>query len=263
MGRCRQAARISRWLPATRRCGAFTGVHDNVLIIAGGANFPEAKPWAGGAKVYRNEAYVMRGDTVESFPLGRPAAYGASAAVPDGVVCIGGENASGPLPQVFLLQWQRAQKRVIAKNLPPLPFPLTNACATAIGSTVYVAGGENNDRVSDALMSIDLSAPNPVWKELARMPRALSHSVLVAQSDGSKTKLYLIGGRARTGSGISELCSGSWSYDPGTDHWKDISLSTTQKASQTYPPPRQYYRRQLHPGGRRRQRRHLPPDRIP
>lgn len=203
--------------------GAFTGVHNNVLLLAGGANFPDGMPWAGGAKAYRNEVYVMRGDTVTVFPFGKSVAYGASATVTDGVVCIGGENETGPLAQTFLLQWQGSQGRVVTKDLPPLPFPLTNATAAAIGNTVYVAGGENKDRVSDAFLALDLSAPQPSWKHLARIPKALSHSVMVAQSDGSKTKLYLIGGRARTDSGVSELCSLAWSFDPGKNAWTAIA----------------------------------------
>lgn len=203
--------------------GAFTGVHNNALLLAGGANFPDGMPWAGGAKAYRSEVYVMRGDTVTALPLGKRIAYGASATIADGVVCIGGENETGPLAQTFLLQWQGSQGRVVTKDLPPLPFPLTNATAAAIGSTVYVAGGENADRVSDAFLSIDLSAPNPSWKPLAAIPKALSHSVMVAQSDGSKTKLYLIGGRARTVTGISELCSQAWSYDPAGNQWSPIT----------------------------------------
>ncbi|WP_423736327.1 sodium:solute symporter family transporter [Chitinophaga caseinilytica] len=200
--------------------GAFTGVHNNVLLLAGGANFPDAKPWAGGTKTYRNEVYVLRGDTVSTFPLGRSVAYGASATVPAGVVCIGGENAGGPLAQAFLLQWQG---RVVVKDLPSLPFPLTNASATAIGSTVFVAGGENSERVSDAFLSIDLSSAAPAWKRLSPIPKPLSHSVLVAQSNGSKTQLFLIGGRARTDSGISELSSAAWRYDPGSDGWSAIA----------------------------------------
>ena len=31
--------------------GSFAGVSGGALIVAGGANFPEAMPWAGGPKV--------------------------------------------------------------------------------------------------------------------------------------------------------------------------------------------------------------------
>ncbi len=203
--------------------GAFTGIHNNALILAGGANFPDGMPWAGGKKAYRSETYVMRGDTVSVFPFENPTAYGASASVPDGVVCIGGENDNGALSQTFLLQWQEASGKVVRKDLPPLPFPLTNAAAAAIGQTVYVAGGENSERVSNALLSIDLTAPNPSWKLLADIPQALSHSLLVAQSNGSKTQLYLIGGRARTASGVSDRSSKAWAYDPGRNHWAPIA----------------------------------------
>ena len=38
--------------PALGFAGMVAGVHNNKLIIAGGANFPEAMPWNGGKKKY-------------------------------------------------------------------------------------------------------------------------------------------------------------------------------------------------------------------
>ena len=40
--------------------GAFTGVHNGVLIIAGGANFPNGMPWEGGKKAYQDAIYVLK-----------------------------------------------------------------------------------------------------------------------------------------------------------------------------------------------------------
>lgn len=31
--------------------GPFAGVHRDALLVAGGANFPEKRPWDGGAKI--------------------------------------------------------------------------------------------------------------------------------------------------------------------------------------------------------------------
>ncbi|MGX5817725.1 sodium:solute symporter family transporter [Chitinophaga lutea] len=210
--------------------GAFAGVHNNMLIVAGGANFPNGMPWTGGKKVYRQEIYVLSHSTANdsliaarSFSLDSPAAYGASATLPIGIACAGGENGNGPLDRAFLLRWDDAQKQVTIKDLPPLPVPLTNTAGAAIGTTFYVAGGENNDGVSNTLFALNLSLPAPAWEKRASIPAALSHGVLVAQSNGTKTKLYLIGGRARTNSGISELSSKAWSYDPENDQWAAIA----------------------------------------
>ena len=40
--------------------GAFAGVHHDVLIIAGGANFSSGMPWEGGKKVYNDAIYVLQ-----------------------------------------------------------------------------------------------------------------------------------------------------------------------------------------------------------
>ena len=39
--------------------GAFSGFIGNTLVIAGGANFPEAMPWEGGTKEWWNTIYYI------------------------------------------------------------------------------------------------------------------------------------------------------------------------------------------------------------
>ena len=39
--------------------GAVIGWHHNILMVAGGANFPEAPPWEGGKKKYHNQIYLF------------------------------------------------------------------------------------------------------------------------------------------------------------------------------------------------------------
>src|SRR5688500_157805 len=81
--------------------GPLTGVHNNVLIVAGGANFPEAMPWMGGAKKYHDAAYVFKKGSkgalniLQTTQLPRPLAYSANCSTPQGIVCAGGENGMG------------------------------------------------------------------------------------------------------------------------------------------------------------------------
>jgi hypothetical protein len=52
--------------------GAFAGVSNGVLIIAGGANFPDAAPWKGGKKVWWDKIQVLeknRGGILLAHPL--------------------------------------------------------------------------------------------------------------------------------------------------------------------------------------------------
>ena len=76
--------------------GSFAGVHNDVLIVAGGANFPGKMPWDGGQKVWYDDIYALEttGDGQyqwhSDFKLDRPLAYGGSVTTDQGVVCIGG-----------------------------------------------------------------------------------------------------------------------------------------------------------------------------
>ncbi|MCX6997017.1 MAG: hypothetical protein NTV49_07995, partial [Kiritimatiellaeota bacterium] len=39
--------------------GPFAGVSGGALLVAGGANFPNGMPWAGGRKVWHDAVYVL------------------------------------------------------------------------------------------------------------------------------------------------------------------------------------------------------------
>jgi len=104
--------------------GPFAGVHNDALIVAGGANFPQGPPWhplpdgKKSPKTYHDRIFVLvkaekddPGAVVETAPHGeaiedgqwytwaaveqkldRRLAYGVSIATPDGLVCVGGEQ---------------------------------------------------------------------------------------------------------------------------------------------------------------------------
>ena len=83
--------------------GPFVGVHDGVLIVAGGANFPDGVPWHPAAegynspKRYYSKVHVLAsGSEGYRWLEGKGAlpqiiGYGVSVSTPMGVVCIGGE----------------------------------------------------------------------------------------------------------------------------------------------------------------------------
>ena len=84
--------------------GPFTGIHNEVLVIAGGANFPEGLPWEkvngkSPDKIYHDSIiYYIKDDQgkwqpkVSEIKLPEVVAYGASISHPKlGVICIGGE----------------------------------------------------------------------------------------------------------------------------------------------------------------------------
>ncbi|MDD4192020.1 MAG: hypothetical protein PHI28_11855 [Mangrovibacterium sp.] len=130
--------------------GAFSGVTEEKLIIAGGANFPEQKPWEGGLKTFHDRIYIyqMQQDSLllidDSQKLPYPVAYGASVSLPAGVLCIGGNNRESCFSDVFLLKWNDQSRQVIPEEFPGLPLPLTCASAVILGDVVYVVGGSSS-----------------------------------------------------------------------------------------------------------------------
>ena len=128
--------------------GAFTGVHDNALIVAGGANFPNGGVWEGGTKIYHNDIYILEkaGDDdyrwfeEKRFSLPQKAAYGLSIATEKGLVCIGGMNGSDYLNAVFLLKWDDNKKEIEIQNLPSLPRPFANMSGGKIRYRSRLAG---------------------------------------------------------------------------------------------------------------------------
>ncbi|MFW6163999.1 MAG: sodium:solute symporter family transporter, partial [Planctomycetota bacterium] len=223
--------------------GPFAGVHNGALIVAGGANFPEAAPWEGGEKVWWDDVFVLEKDgapaeewiTQESLKLPRPLAYGAAVSAEGGVMCIGGCDAERCYPDVFLLRWDPDGKTIEAKPLPPLPRPLAFMAAAKIGRRVYVVGGQEamkGARATRHLLVLELSededgAAGP-WEELPPCPgppRILP--VVAAQSDGVTDCLYVFSGRNVAPGQPTEMLTDAWKFHPASKQWTraaDIAL---------------------------------------
>ncbi|RYY21811.1 MAG: sodium transporter, partial [Chitinophagaceae bacterium] len=74
---------------------------------------------------------------------------------------------------------------------------------------------------SNTFFGLDLSASKLTWISLPPLPVALSHAVATAQFNGKSTCIYVIGGRTKTVSGISDLHNTVYYYDPSAGEWKE------------------------------------------
>lgn len=98
----------------------FAGVHGEVLLVGGGANFPDQPPWAGGAKNWWDDLFVLersqggevRWLTEQVYKLPRPLAYGWSFSTSDGVICVGGSDATQCYRDVFRLTRNPRNRRM-------------------------------------------------------------------------------------------------------------------------------------------------------
>ena len=182
---------------ATGLAGPVTGIHHEVFFIGGGANFPDGMPWNGGKKKYYNKIYPYHISSNLLVPLKKPfalpftIAYAACCTTPNGILYAGGENENGITNKVWLIKWDSAAENLSCSNLPDLPLALTNAAATCIGNKVYLAGGESSPQVSAAFFSLDIENPAVGWKELAPLPKPVSHTVLAAAKEQMANKIFL------------------------------------------------------------------------
>lgn len=85
----------------------FAGVSGDALVVAGGANFPEKRPWEGGTKVWYDDVWVLEKPEAawrKAGKLPRPLGYGVTVTWKDEVLCVGGSNADGHHAEVFSLR---------------------------------------------------------------------------------------------------------------------------------------------------------------
>lgn len=219
-------------LPAQKKAfglaGPVAGVTGDVLLVAGGANFPSRMPWEGGKKKYYAEGFVMkriREDALllyKTFALPYPLAYPACVSTTTGIVCAGGENSGGASSKVMLLQWNEQAGNVVIKELPDLPLSLSNAGITAHDNIVYFAGGENSDSTCSGFYSLDITDAAAQWNVLPNLPRAVSHAVVVAQSANGNPFVYVLGGRKKNSNGISDIYATAYAFDLKKRRWEEI-----------------------------------------
>ena len=191
--------------------GPFVGVHNNALIVAGGANFPI--PVGGDLwevpKAYHDSVWVLTRQKAEGeefvyewktgFKLETPVGYGVCVSTEKGVVCIGGETGEVVYSEVFRLEWDAKTKKLNQTKLPSLPEACTGGAAAVIGEMVYVAGGQRGaglDTATKNFWRLDLGDNKSKWEKLPPWPgpeRAFNQ--MGAQHNGREMCLYVFGGR--------------------------------------------------------------------
>nr|WP_146531311.1 sodium/solute symporter [Novipirellula artificiosorum] len=210
--------------------GPFVGVHQDVLIVAGGANF--ARPVWESEKQWHDQIDVLQKTSsgykwIDGGKLPRPMGYGATVSTSDGVVCMGGNDAGATFDAVFALQWDTSTETVRTVDYPSLPRPCAYGQATLVGNVIFLAGGQSGSDIASAMnnfWSLDLSQKNNpdafVWRELSTWsdePRAFN--ITATQHNGYEDCVYVISGRRPGHQGI-EFLRDVWQYTPRTDTWQ-------------------------------------------
>jgi len=203
--------------------GMMGGIQGNIVIAAGGANFPNGLPWEGGNKEWYNSIYWLNKGTwtLSKQVLPFPLAYGASVSVPNGVLVIGGDNKDGVSDKVFLISFNKFKKTIELDYYPNLPEPLAYSNAIVTNGYVYVAGGMNAESSSNSFYRINIEKKDP-WEKLPDFPGAprAVHSMVVQETSTSK-RIFIIGGRNQQKGKSSVPLTNFLSYDLNKKQWKD------------------------------------------
>lgn len=210
----------------------FSGIIDGQLIIAGGCNFPDKPVTEGGAKHYYNEVFLLDLKNTESKEwktvgkLPYSVAYGAAVSIPDGIVCIGGNNNDSFFSDVYLLTFNKKNGGLDISSLPSLPHPMDNLSAATDGNHIYVAGGNENSMASNSFLRLNLQQKQKGWEVLAPFPGpARVQPVLVAQQGREETKLYLAGGfQPATEDKVAVIPREVLAFNPTTGKWNEESI---------------------------------------
>ena len=220
--------------------GSYSGIHNDVLIIAGGANFPNQPVWEGGKKHWHDEIYVLEkkgGNSKwihnDKMKLPKAMANGISISTPEGLLCIGGDDENTVFNDVFLLKWNKKSKTVEIENLPVIPVSLASMGASQVGDIIYLVGGKEtkNGTSTSNFISLNLKAtlarPAYTWKKLPDFPgKSRLQAVTVGQSNGHQDCLYVFSGVSYDPNAETtlEMLDDVYEYDPHKVQW-------TQKGS--------------------------------
>ena len=215
--------------------GPFAGVHNDALIVAGGANFPTPvwdndKVWSDRIFVLtkKDDGYLWK----DGGKLPRPIAYGSAVSTKAGVVCMGGNNAMGTFDTVFLLSWNPHTETITVRDYPSLPRPCAFSAATIIGETITLAGGQSGTSLETAMnnfWSLDLSKQsNPDefrWNELPAWPGPpRAFNLTVSQHNGYNDCVYVISGRRQDGPDDDPasfaFLRDVWEFNPTNNRWR-------------------------------------------
>lgn len=216
--------------------GPYAGLDDNVLIVAGGANFPDKLPWDGGAKMFYDEIFVLlRKDNQEYFwikmaeriPLS--AAYGGAVATPYGLLCFGGNTSDRALSESWFIDYNPEKENVEIKPGPDLPLALTNFAFFVVDGIIYVAGGSSEINGASGkhfyrLQTTGVGRQQWLWEELPPWNgESRSFAVAAGQSNGLTNCLYLFSGRNVQPGRDPEILYDAHVYDPSLKKWLVVS----------------------------------------
>lgn len=137
----------------------YAGQIGDYLVVAGGCNFPEAgkpKKYYAGVYAARIDRAALQWRLVGFLP--EAAAYGATVVSGDSLLFIGGNNTDHALAAVYSVRLNSAGTDVSINRLADLPATVDNMAVALAGNDVFVVGGNQNGKPSNAVLRYKLGA---------------------------------------------------------------------------------------------------------
>jgi len=218
--------------------GVFAGVNNDVLIIAGGVNFPSGPGWEQGKKIWRDNIYLLQKTngthyqwvSSNDFRIPHPRANGVSVSTDEGVICIGGSDGRQCFRDVFLLRWDPRGREIAVESLPDLPCPLAFMGGAQVGQTLYVVGGQESleAQATKHFFALNLKQKDDPaffeWEHLPGWPGpARVLPVVAGQNNGITDCLYVFSGCYVGSDTKIELLTDSYEYNPQNKTWKQLA----------------------------------------
>ena len=215
--------------------GAFTGVSNGALIVAGGSNFPHGTKLMIQNRTWYDSIYILPNKRekkwLTGYKLNKPIALGASVTSDDSLILIGGSNTEGNQSEVVQLTWNASSQIINQVALPPLPQALSLIGATEIDGVVYVVGGQfEREKMSlnKNFWSLDLKNLDSGWKSLVPWEGPARRSaIVVGQNIGNGKFVYIIGGEGsiqnENGETQSRHFSDGYRYSLRYENWEPIA----------------------------------------
>ncbi|HIM28237.1 MAG TPA: hypothetical protein EYG57_01630 [Planctomycetes bacterium] len=218
--------------------GPFVGVHNDALVVAGGANFP--RPVWENEKIWHRQIHVLiktnRGyQWKDGGVLPQSTAYGAAVSTSNGIVCIGGNDGTKIFDRVFLLRWDARAARITRTEYPSLPRPCAYGQAAVVGNVIYLAGGQHANDLDSAMTNfwaLDLANRDNdeefSWRELEAWPgKPRAFNITARQNNGDEECIYVLSGRRQTEAvgdtaprQLVEFLTDVWEFTPRTAVWR-------------------------------------------
>ena len=217
----------------------FAGASGGALVVAGGANFPDKRPWEGGIKKWYDSTFILKDPTAswQSGPaLPRPIAYGVSISYNNSLICIGGGDAKQHFAEVFSLQWDG--QKLISTKFPDLPKPAAFMAGALAGDTVYIIGGIQapaDTAALNTLWSLDLTDIKAGWRSLPACPGGARILPVAASHDDA---FYVFSGASlfadRDNKPARKYLRDAWRFSP---KWGWKQLADLPRAAVAAPSP--------------------------